>query len=238
MRIYRIYNTIIIVATCLALFTSCKNHDATQEDLGYSYFPINDGDYSIFSVVDTIFNGINNGVVVDSSASYFLKEEIHEPITVADETRYQVYRYYSSDVNTWNDYPDSVWTEFNTNGKIVRIENNMRFVKLIFPLVVGKTWNGNIANTNPQLAQTYTMINVFRPFSYDSQSFPKTVTVVQYNDSSAIGSHYSGEVYANEIGLVYKEIKRYEHQDNSNITPLVSGGRHYIQKLLSYGKYK
>jgi hypothetical protein len=236
MRIYN--NTVIIVATCLALFISCKNHDATQEDLGYTYFPITEGTYSIFSVVDTVFQGINSGIVVDTSSSYFIKEEIHAPITVDDETRYEVYRYYSSDVNTWKDQPDSVWTEFNTNGKIVRVENNIRYVKLIFPLTVGATWNGNIANTNPQLAQTYTMTNVFRPFSYGSYNYPKTVSVIQYSDSSAIASDFSIEVYADNIGLVYKEIKNYKHQDNSMITPLVSGGLHYTQKLLSYGNYQ
>ncbi len=234
----RIYN-ILIIAACALLFNSCKkNADPSAEDLGYSYFPITDGNYSIYSVVDTIFNGINNGVEVYSDSNYFRKEEIHVPITVGDETRYQVYIYYSPNKTVWNDYPDSVWTEFNTNGKIIRVENNVRFVKLVFPFAVGKAWYGNISDPTNSPQNYYTMTNVLRPYSCDSLNYSKTVSVIQYNNFSAIGSAYSIEVYANEVGLVYKEIKIYNHQDNSMITPLVSGGRHYIQKLISHGKYQ
>ena len=232
-------NNILIAAFCALIFLSCKkNPEATQEDLGYSYFPINEGDYSIFSVVDTVFNGVISNTEVYNDSSYFLKEEIHEPITVDDETRYQVYIYYSRDKTVWNDYPDSVWTEFNTNGRIVRVENNVRFVKLVFPFAVGKSWDGNISDPTNDPEKYYTMTNVRRPFTYDSHSYPRTVSVIQYNDSSAIGSDFSEEVYADGTGLVYKEIRIYSHQDANGITPLVTLGRHYTQKLIEHGRYK
>ncbi len=232
MRIY----TIIIAAFFTLALLSCKKYaDPSSEDLGYSYFPISDGDYSIFSVSDT--------TILDSitfaTSDYSIKEEIHSPITVNDEVRYQVYVYYSTNGGAWNSYPDSVWTEFNTNGKIIRVQNNVRFVKLVFPFAVGKSWDGNISDPTNDPQNYYVMKDIYRSFSHNGLYFPKTVTVVQANDSSAIGQYKSMEVYANDNGLVYKEIKDYSYQSSSGVTPgRRQGGTHYIQKLIKHGRYK
>ena len=106
-RTMRVYN-FILAGACALLFLSCnKKDDPTDSDLGYSYYPIEEGDYSVYDVVDSSFQGVGINVVT----KYQLKEEIHEPITVGDEVRYQVYVYYkTTGMDDWNSYPDSVWT--------------------------------------------------------------------------------------------------------------------------------
>jgi hypothetical protein len=229
----RINNLIIISALALLLF-SCKKDNPTPEDLGYGYYPINDGDYSLYDVVDTSFQGVGAHVVT----KYQIREEIHEPVTINEETRYQLYVYYKPEGEEWKDYPDSVWTVFNTNGKIIKVQNNVRFVKLVFPFEVGKKWDGNISDPTSDPQDYYEMKEVRRPFSYDSFTYDKTVSVVEFDNNSALDDNYSVEVFANETGLVYKEVKIYKYDQSNLAAKEIEFGQHYFQKLQGHGKYK
>ncbi len=230
----RIYN-FIIASACALVFFSCKNQeDPSDSDLGYSYYPLSDGDYRIYSVIDTSFEGVGVNVVT----RYQIKEEIQEPITVNDETRYQLYVYYkTAGMSDWNSYPDSVWTVFNTNGKIVKVQNNVRFVKLVFPFDIGKKWDGNISDTENDPQKYYEMKEIRRPHTVDSLYFPKTVSVVEYDDKSRINLDYIVSVYAKDYGLVYNEFINYRYKQD-NIYDKVEFGRHYTQKLMAHGRYK
>lgn len=229
----RIYNFIIIGALALAFF-SCKKEEPTLDDLGYSYYPINEGDYSIFDVIDTAFQGVGTQVVT----RYQIKEEVHEPVVVNEETRYQLYVYYRPEGEEWKSYPDSVWTVFNTNGKIIKVQNNIRLVKLVFPFEPGKKWDGNISDPTDDPQNYYEMKEVRRPFGYDSFSYPQTVSVVEFDNSSALDDNYSVEVFAKDKGLVYKEVKIYKYDQSNLIAKEIEFGQHYFQKLQEHGRYK
>jgi hypothetical protein len=233
----KIVNIIFAVIFSVSLFSCKKKADPTLTDLGYNYFPINEGDYTLYDVVDSSFQGTDLTLAIVTR--YQLKEEIHEPITVADEIRNQVYQYYRYPADTgWNNYPDSNWTEFVAGTRAVRIENNVRYVKLVFPLQVGKSWDGNISDPQNDPQNYYTMKNVKRPYSYDSLSYPSTVSVVQFDNSSALDDNYSVEVYAADRGLVYKEIKIYKYDQSDLLAQKVQYGRHYYKKLIGHGRYK
>jgi hypothetical protein len=232
----RIVNIIFAVIFSVSLLSCKKKPDPTLTDLGYNYFPINEGDYLLYDVVDSSFQGTDMTKAIVTR--YQLKEEIHEPVTVADESRNQIYLYYRPTGTDWNDYPDSNWTEFTSNARAVRIENNVRFVKLVFPLQVGKSWDGNISDTIRDAQDYYTMKNVKRSFSYDSLNYSSTVSIVQFDNSSALDDNYSVEVYAEDRGLVYKEIKIYKYDQSDLLNPKVQYGRHYLKKLIGHGRYK
>ena len=230
----KIVKFIIVGALALTIF-SCKKEDPTLEDLGYSYYPINEGDYYVYDVIDTAFEGVGAHTVT----KYQIKEEIHEPLTINDETRYQLYVYYKPEAQEeWNSYPDSVWTVFHTSGKIVKVQNNIRFVKLVFPFEVGKKWDGNISDPANDPQNYYEMKEVRRPFSYDSHTYNKTVSVVEFDNNSALDDNYSVEVFADGTGLVYKEIKVYKYDQSNLAAKDIEFGQHYYQKLQVHGRYK
>lgn len=229
-------NSFIIACACaLVLFACKKNDDPTQEELGYSYYPINEGDYRIYDVIDTSFEGVGNTVI----SQYQIKEEVREPLTVNDETRYQLYLYYKYPGDTdWKSYPDSVWTVFRSGARIIKVENNIRYVKLVFPFEVDKKWDGNISDPNSDPQQYYTMKEVRRPFSYDTYSYSKTVSVVEFDNSSALDNNYSVEVFAEDQGLVYKDKRIYKYDQSNLINKVIEYGDHYVQKLTAHGRYK
>ena len=230
----RTYNIFLFSILILVVFSCKKQKDPSAEDLGYSYFPINDGDFSIYEVIDSTFLGVGSFSV----DTFMIKEEIHEPISVYEEQRYQLYVYYKLPNEDWKDYPDSVWTVFRDGLRIVRVRNNVRFVPLVFPLEIGKSWDGNISDSEVSPQQYYSIKELYRPFAYDTYYYPKTVTVELVKDESVINDYLDYEVYSNEFGLAYREQKIYNFDQTQVGQYIVESGHHLIQKLILHGKYK
>jgi len=234
-------NILFLIVIGILVSTCNRKGDPTPSDTGFSYYPINEGDYLIYDVIDTAFIGVQTYEI----NNYQVKEEIHESIVVNDEVRYQIYLYYKSPGGEWNDYPDSNWTVFSDKRRIVKVEDNVRFVKLVFPFEAGKKWDGNISDPENDPQEHYTMTEVRRPFTYTSlyapiqeYTYPETVSVVQFDNSSAIDLNYAIEVYANNIGLVYKEIKVYKYEQSNLALQQVELGQHIVKTLIEHGKYK
>ncbi len=230
----KITDCILVGACALMLFSCKKKQDPTDDELGYSYYPLAIGDYSLYDVVDTSFEGVGTTVITH----YEIKEEIYEPVVVNEEERYQIYVYYKPDGEEWKSYPDSVWTVFRKGGSMVRVQNNVRFAKLVFPFEVGKKWDGNISDPESDPQKYYEMKEVRRPYSYGSFYYPQTVSVVEFENKSALDDNYSVEVYAKDNGLVYKEVKQYRYDQSNLGNPTIEFGRHYTQKLTEHGRYQ
>lgn len=220
----------IIALLVLFFLVSCKQ-DTKEVTTDYAYYPLEVGRWYIYDVDVTRYNGSPIG----SDSSYQLKEEIVNPITVEDETRYQLYRYYrKDDAQAWDDQPDSVWTVFRRGNQLVKVEDNVRKVKLSFPLEVGKTWDGNSMNTLG--SEIYEMTEVRRSFTIPGEkNYTPSVTVIQSNESDLIQKDVRKEVFAENVGLIYRisEIYKYDQQNLSS--KIIDVGTVYEQRLVSYG---
>jgi len=107
------------------------------------------------------------------------------------------------------------------------LEENQRFVRLIFPVNEGKSWNGNAYNTSEPWNYNYT--NVDEPYSLDLLSFSKTLTVNQRNNINLVDQEIAYEVYAYGVGMVYKQLTDLEYQ-NFQVT-----GVEVEMKAIGYG---
>ncbi|MCU0430064.1 MAG: hypothetical protein MUF42_08845 [Cytophagaceae bacterium] len=215
------------------LLFSCKKKKEEVVNDDYQFYPLQQGSWYIYQVDVTKYQGTPQG----KDSSYQLKEVLTEPLTVNDETRYQVYRYYrSNETEAWDDQPDSVWTVFLRGNQLVRSEDNERFVKLSFPIEVDKSWNGNSMNTKGE--EIYRYQNVRRSFKSVSNSFASTVTVMHADEDDIIQKDKRWEVFAKDIGLVHKEKAMYKYdQSSGNIGKrIINVGEYYKQYLIEYGK--
>ena len=106
---------------------------------------------------------------------------------------------------------------------IEHIENNLRFMKLRFPIIEGFQWKGNsfinasiFSASSPvrYLADwNYEYQNVGQPFTVRGRRFDNTITILQRDEVFPEGPFdrrlikqwdYSVEVYALGVGLIYK----------------------------------
>jgi hypothetical protein len=100
-----------------------------------------------------------------------------------------------------------VWNCIRTATTYEVVEEDIRFTKLVFPVKVDLDWNGNANNTIGKWDYKYVYVD--RAEVINNVAFDKVLFVEQKDDKSknVIHRQYYIEKYANDIGLVYREIK-------------------------------
>ncbi len=194
---------ILSILSTFALFivTSCQDEPEQPNDItiGQSFYPIQKGQFQTFLVRQTRF-ALNETPV---TTTYQLKEIIGNEFEGENgEKLNEVLRYVRPN-GLENFRLDSVFSIRKDENIVVKMEHNIPYVKLNFPIEEGKTWNGYLFNNRP--AKDFLAENVNSPKLVGGTSFDKTITVIESQDSSLVDKNLRYEVYADEIGLIYKK---------------------------------
>ncbi len=216
----------ILLAITLSFCASCDLGTVEPDDsiMGYDYFPYDSGAYVIYEVANK-----KEGLDTIIEENYFLKEVIGEATTSFDEEVIKLYRYKKT---SWEDawLLDSIWTLRPSKTNIIKVENDVRYLRMTFPIKNNETWDGNASNT---IAKDEYLYQVFtEAFAFDTSSFENTITVIhqEKDENNLIDVNWRYEVYAKEIGLIYKYHEVTDTQPGED--PI---GNTYIQKIISYG---
>ncbi|MBC7388682.1 MAG: hypothetical protein H7329_05700 [Opitutaceae bacterium] len=222
-------NKLFFIILLLFGLNSCRNKkDLTvPAKTEINYFSLKKGDYFLYDVKEKQYSTFSN-----TDSGYTLKVSYPETFNdAAGETSYKTYRSRKNEGSP--DYQiRSVWTTKVKNFNYVIVnENNTPFLKLFYPLEENKIWNGNIYNS--QGIENYTLINVGKPWG----NFPVTVTVIQKNDTNLLRRDFRIEVYAKDLGLIYKETKAVKYSGNAQDfgKGIIVDGIVFKQSLLEHG---
>ena len=185
---------LVVILLCI----SCKNNNDTVPELtGKEYFPTDSGRYWIYDVHEIKYNSDT------TDTTYQRKDLIFDAFEYQNTTIYQLYRFYkSSDVVDWPSQPDSVWSFTTDQNQITLKESNVEFVRLVFPLSNGVTWNGNSKNTS--LRDDYIVSNFKKSYTINTFYFPETATVIEEHSLNLVSKDYRNRIYAKNVGLIYK----------------------------------
>jgi hypothetical protein len=219
----------LLTVTLLVLLVSysCKKKDETF-DMGYDYYPLNEGHYVVYSVREVY---VDQDVLLRDTFDYFVKTVIGQDITDnSGRTVKEFNRYYGPSANgPWTIH--DVWTTINDGSRAELVEENNRTIKLVFAPSEDDEWNMNAYNTLDPLDCYYSNIN--GTYSLGSNTFSSTVTVEQEDFSSYIDSRRKYEVYAKGIGMVHKYYRDFII-NNGNPNNLKKGNL-LEMRLVSYG---
>ncbi|SDM57353.1 hypothetical protein [Siphonobacter aquaeclarae] len=208
---------------------ACRN-TGTEPETGYDYFPLEKGNYVIYDVtqIDYVINQNPD------TSRFQIKERVGDSFTALDGLMsYRIERYRrESEQQVWAF--DSLWTARRAIDRAVRTENNVSFVKLIFPARNGQTWNPNILNTQDSLRSI--ILNEGEPVTIGTQTFDKTLTVQVQNKQTLTDSIIHKEVYAKTIGLIQSDITRVVTCIPDCAVSKISYGIKYKQRIVSHGK--
>ncbi len=198
-----------ILATGL-LLNSCKKDKPPVINFDYGYFPNTVGKYVIYDV-DSIYCSSFDYKI--DTVRYQLMEVMQSlfPDNLGRPTQ-RIERYVKmySDSIPYSSMPwtlRNVWMANLTATDAERVENNVRYVKLIFPVVQNNSWNGNAFNTLGSCSYSYTSIDQRTTIAdppYTSSIFDSVLTVTQINSQTLISDTFCLEQYAKNVGLVYK----------------------------------
>ena len=187
-----------VLATSL-LRCSSPCSDCAPAATGAEFFPLKEGAFVEYEVQEQAF-ALGQAAVV---RSYQWKELIAEKYQdITGQTAYRIVRFRrANDTQRWQ--ADSTITLRLGIDQAVRNENGRDYVKMLFPVYEKATWNGNVYNNLGE--DKYELKNVGKPFKVGTQSFERTATVIQQNDSTLVDQNRRIEVYAADVGLVYRE---------------------------------
>ncbi|MCC9135287.1 hypothetical protein ACFSKU_11855 [Pontibacter silvestris] len=234
---------LLLLAFVAAVFEGCTESSIEPDPqfFGYEYYPIAVGDYKIYEVTDTKYQN-NVGV----TEHFQLRERVDT--SFLDQTNtlsYKIIRSIRQDANSnWLD--DSVMVVTKSDNSLILMKDNRKRIKLIFPVENGKQWNADAFNANEaESKDEFYYSDVAQPFTVNDQPYDTTVTVVQgIPANNIVKLDDKKEVYAKNIGMVYRLFKRlsYCNQTESSECDLGSGyiidGHERQEVLISYGNLR
>lgn len=183
----------------------------------YAYFPLETGKYVVYRVDSIVYDfAVGGGILRDSSRT-FVKEITGD--TLRDQTGqllYAIERYERKNADEpWT--LKSIGTAARTASQAIRTEDNLRFLKLVFPLSRSSEWDGNLwIDKNREIEIAGERMRPFTNWQYEVDSidvqavvgafaFDSTLVVTEADDKNIIERRLSRVRYAKHVGLVWKE---------------------------------
>ena len=189
------------------------------------------GAYQIYSVDQTVYSE-----VASPEESHFeIKMEAMDSFPdVNGDYTYVIHRSKrGNSADEW-EYLDT-WSSRVNDQEAIMNEENISFVKITFPVKNEKEWNGNEYNTNDE--DVYQMKSVDEPFTIGDQAFSKTVFIDQEDIEDLLIKDKRFEIYARDIGLIYKEVTDLSYCDDVDCfgQQVIKSGVIFKQSIISHG---
>lgn len=136
-----------------------------------------------------------------------------------DETGITVYklnRYFKRNPNdVWS--KTNTWTTYTDKTRAIRTEENLKFIKLVFPLKKGLRWDGNVfLDEDIKIDVAGESIEAYKNWKHKMEEIDenfnfngtdvKSVRVNLVDDASIIDRRKVTEYYGKGIGLLKKEM--------------------------------
>lgn len=209
-----------LLSLFVLVIVSCHKDNPIQPSSSFQtdYYPLRVGQYAIFDVDSIRFFDVT---LTSDTAHYQIKELLDSMFT--DNTGKPAFRVNrmkrKNDSATWE--TTDIWTTNLTPTTAEKVEENQRFIKLLFPVADGKSWNGNAyINTTGNLAYlanwnyTYSDVNVSKHINI--ATFDSTVTVTAEDEQNLIQKDFEQEIYGARKGLLYKISEHVSKQNVAN----------------------
>ena len=191
--------TLIILSIFLLLACDNINSNLSLSQDGGKFFYPKIGQSVVYYVEDTQHELTGKFVV----KTYQLKEvnvSTFKDLEGKEALRIERYR---RENNSQKWVIDSVFTAKKEIDKGLKTENNVTYVKILFPIKEGLKWNGNAYNSFGNDIYELKKVNQF--FQTNGRKFDNTFTVIQQNDSTLVDLKKKIEIYAENIGMIYQE---------------------------------
>jgi len=236
-----IFSLIIAVA----LF-SCKKSSVNFPSAPLSdYYPTQTGKYIIYRLDSLEFiNFGTQSTIVSYQAMDLIDSQITDNL---GRPTWRVNRFLSDTTGTAPWVLNETYMVTPTRNDVEVVENNLRFIKLVLPVLNGYNWSGNsyidtnvpidtngVVNNDPDLSYfadwNYVYDSVGMPYTTIGGIVPDAAIVNQtnqyYGDSTNVNAPtivtYSQEAYGKGIGLIYKNLIHWEYQPPNIQDPVSS----------------
>ncbi len=218
---------ILLLGSLLFFLAACSNEEATPTDMFYQYFPDVPGHFVIYDVDSVVYDDFTGQTI---TYQYQVKELVESRFIDGEgKESIRLERYIRlGSQQSWE--VKNIWQARVLPGRAEKTEENLTYIKMVFPPRLGQTWNGNAYNILPE--QNYRITEAHKPYLISpSLTFDSTVTVLQQDFFTLISEDLQEEKYAKHIGLVYKRYRSVTKQPDGSII----GGVDYSYRISEFG---
>lgn len=214
------------------IFQSCSEDDPVKGS-DDEYFPLQTGFYQVYDVVEKVYE---NGPVADVFV-YQLKTEVVD--SFANQEGGYTFVIHRSKRTTVNDpwQFQEAWSARLNSYQAISTEGNISFVRIGFPATINKEWNGNAMNSLEE--DSYLIESVGKPYELTTNiSFDDALVINQQDELNALKRDQREEVYARNVGLIYKKSDVLNYCDDASCfgQQIIKDGVEYVQVLNEYGQ--
>lgn len=183
----------------------------------YAYFPLETGKFVEYAVDSILYDFGPGGGTVRDSFRVFAREVITD--TLRDNNGQLVYRTErferENQTQPWQ-FVQNIFAS-RTPTQAIRTENNLRFLKLVFPFDRSSNWDGNhwidqyreieVAGERiqPFVNWRYEVDSLDIPAQIGAFSFDSVLVVTEVDETNAIERRLSRVKYAKHVGIVFRE---------------------------------
>jgi hypothetical protein len=225
----KLLSFLFVAATLTASFFGCKKADEeppVQPDY-QSYLPLQKDKYIIYNVDSTIWE---NELCVTVQRKYQIMYTVSDTFTDGQgRSSYRIDTRIRKNMEEPWEVQDVVYitstkanTEFSQKGNT--------YIKLIYPIDENRTWKGNalvdVGDSSLSFYDNwdYRYVNIDQPFNTGEVVYNNTITVIQRDETINnpetlpdvdASRTYGKEVYANNIGMVYREFIRWTYDSKA-----------------------
>jgi hypothetical protein len=209
------YSGLLLLLACTDPFAA--PFEPSDPEAQRAYFPLQIGRYAEYQVDSVVYDfGPGNNTLRDSSRT-FVREEITD--TLRDNTGQLLFvverSERKSDTLPWE--IRRVWSAARTHTQAIRTEDNLRFLRLVFPFDRRTRWDGNLwiddyldveiagERIRPFVGWNYRVDSIDMPGQIGAFAFDSVLVVTEVDATNAIERRLSRAWYAKNIGLVRRE---------------------------------
>lgn len=214
------YLFILLTLISAVFVTSCESETEPIDEstFGYDYFPVTVGKSWIYTSDSIILS--SGGTKRDTFRS-FIREVVGDSFTdAAGNPAFKLNRFYKrNETDTWISI--NTWTTSIDKSMAIRTEENIRQVKLVFPIKKGLRWNGNVflnedltVDVGGEPITLYKgwsprMVEIDQSYDFKGQQVP-SILVNLAEDDTILNFRDVTEYYGKGIGLLKREMIVYD----------------------------
>ena len=209
------------------VLVGCKKQETGEPDLGLGYFPNVIGSWIEYQV-DSI--GRDDEAGVHDTVSYRLKEKVVEAYyDPQGRLAYRIHRMVRNADNLW--VVRDVWTRTVSTSAAETTEENLRRLKISFPVALGRAWDMNVYNVEEELELTHREIGI--AYTVNGLAFDKTTLVEATFESNFVDTLIFQERYAEGVGMISKRTQDTNTQFPNNV--LRTKGVYFTMSIVAFG---
>jgi hypothetical protein len=201
---------LIIIGVVISFWSCRKSEQYVSTNMYYSYYPVEVNSWIEYEVEEVFHTSFGSDTI-----RYFLKEIITEDFTDDQGRNTQRIERFWKDSLSGNYSLKDVWYSNVTNTTAEKVEENIRFTKLIFPISDSKSWDGNALNTMG--TWEYELDSIHTEKTINSLYFDSTITVLQIDNVNPFQYQVASETYANHVGLIQKDYINIDNEEGSEL---------------------